>query len=110
MPEITFRPSGETITVDINTKILAAAIRHKIDIRYGCAACQCGTCGIAVLLEGSDAELSPMRDDERALLSRMDLSTEGHIRLACQTRIIDGHLTVDLDFQHSYSPDQGEDD
>lgn len=49
----------------------------------------------------------PMADDERALLSTMNLPTDGSVRLGCQTRIKDGQVDVDLDFQDEYSPDKG---
>ena len=90
--------------MDENTKVLVAAIRNKIDIRYGCASCRCGTCGIKVDPETVE-NLKPMRQDEIGLLERMGLPTDGHIRLACQARIIKGEANVDLAFQLEYSPD-----
>lgn len=102
MPQILFTPSQQKVEVKENTKILAAAIRAKEPIRYGCSACQCGTC--AVQIDGT-GHLSPMKDDERALLSKMNLSTAGDIRLSCQARIMDGLVAVDLTFQDTYSPD-----
>lgn len=105
MPKVTFEPGGTTVTVEPSTKILAAATRNKVRIRFGCASCRCGTCGIKV----AGGTLSPMKDDEKALLTRMALETDGSIRLACQARIVDGETVVDLDFQDTYSPDQGED-
>ena len=106
MPTVTFKPVGTCVTVDPNTKLLVAATRNKVAIRFGCASCRCGTCGVKV---AGAAELTPMKPDEKALLKRMDLATDGTIRLACQTRILDGAVEVDLDFQDTYSPDQGED-
>ena len=107
MPKITFLPSGDTYEANENAKVLAIAIRNKVPIRYGCASCRCGTCGVR--LSGS-AELSGMNTNERELLTRMGLPTEGNIRLACQTKILQGDLTVDLAFQDEYSPDQMEAD
>lgn len=94
-----------TIEVDQNTKILAAATRAKVPIRFGCAACRCGTCGVSI---SGDGELSAMAADEKDLLGRMSLPLDGTARLACRTRIVAGEMTVDLDFQDTYSPDQGE--
>jgi ferredoxin len=105
MPTVVFLPSGQEVEAAPGTKILAAAIKGKVDIRYGCAACRCGTCGISV---SGSAALRPMESDEQALLQRMSLPTDGHVRLACRTRIDDGTVVVDLDFQETYSPDQGE--
>ena len=106
MPSVTFKPVGTSVTVEPNTKLLVAATRNKVAIRFGCASCRCGTCGVKV---AGNAQLTPMKADEKALLQRMDLETDGTIRLACQTRVLDGDVVVDLAFQDTYSPDQGED-
>ena len=105
MAKIKFNPQSVEIEVETNTKILSAAMRAKVPIRYGCAACKCGTCGVQVEVNG---ELSTMASDEKTLLGRMNLATDGTIRLACRARIIKGEVLVDLDFQETYSPDQGE--
>lgn len=101
MPKVTFQPQQITVEVDPNTKILVAATRNKVKIRFGCASCRCGTCGVAV----SGGQLTKMRPDERALLERMGLPLDGSVRLACQTRVEAGETTVDLAFQDTYSPD-----
>ena len=106
MPEIVFLPKNIKVDAEPNMKILVAAIRNKVDIRFGCAACQCGTCGIALLLDAAQEEVNPMEEDEKKLLHRMGLSTQGDIRLACRARILSGTVTVDLGFQQTYSPDQ----
>jgi ferredoxin len=106
VPKVRFIPVGQEFDVEPSTKLLAVAIRNKVKIRFGCASCRCGTCGVAV----AGGTLSPMRPDEKALLAKMALPTDGTVRLACQTRIVSGTVTVDLDFQDTYSPDQGEDD
>jgi ferredoxin len=90
-----------------NTKVLAAANKNKIPIRFGCASCRCGTCAVAVEL-GANGEVKPMQADEKALLTRMRLATDGSVRLACQTRILAGKIAIDLAFQDTYSPDQGD--
>ena len=104
MPKITFVPDNITADVEPNTKLLVAATRQKLKIRYGCASCRCGTCGVAV----SGGILAPMREAERQLLQRMGLNIDGSVRLACQSRVIDGSVTVDLAFQNTYSPDEGD--
>lgn len=111
MPKLKFSPRGAPAVeavVEPNTKILAAANRLKVPIRFGCASCRCGTCGVAV----AGGQLSPMRPDEKALLERMGLASNGTVRLACQARVVDGDVAVDLAFQDTYSPDQldGEDE
>jgi ferredoxin len=103
MPQLIFQPLNVSVDVAPNTKILVAANRQKVSMRYGCAACRCGTCGVKV----AGGELTPMRDEERALLQRMGLALDGSVRLACQARVVDGTTVVDLDFQDTYSPDDG---
>jgi ferredoxin len=103
MPTLRFLPQGQTITVEPQTKILVAANKNKIDLRYGCGAARCGTCGIKV----SGGELAPMTEAEKTLLTRLKLSLDGNIRLACQTRVISGDVDVDLGFQDEYSSDIG---
>ncbi|SMF46301.1 2Fe-2S iron-sulfur cluster-binding protein [Pseudobacteriovorax antillogorgiicola] len=102
MPRVIFKPSGNVSEVPENTKILVAANRIKQDIEFGCASCRCGTCGVRI--RGS---LSPMKANEKDLLEKMHLSLDGTIRLACQARVLDSDVEVDLDFQREYSPDQG---
>lgn len=106
MPKVTFLPQKLAFDAEPNTKLLVTANRNKVPIRFGCASCRCGTCGVRV---SGTAELSKMKDDESALLTRMGLAVDGTIRLACQTRIMAGDVTVDLDFQNEYSPDDGDD-
>ena len=105
MPEIIFNPARITAIVPATTKILAAAVRHQVAIRHGCAACQCGTCAVAVEAAASQ-DLNPPGPEEKKLLAKMGLPTSGHIRLACQARILSGTVAVDLNYQLSYSPDQ----
>ncbi len=108
MATIVFLPSQQSITVEENTKILVAARRAKVDIRFGCASCRCGTCAVAV--DASEATLSPPKDNERSLLETMKLPSDGSIRLACQARILTGTASVDISFQDRYSPDSGLDE
>jgi hypothetical protein len=39
------------------------------------------------------------------LLTRLKLNVDGTHRLACQARVMDGSVDVDLAFQDEYSPD-----
>lgn len=102
MSKLVFLPQNISIDVEANTKILAVAIRNKIPIRFGCAACQCGTCGVSLKVEG---EVSEMKANEKLLLTQMQLPTDGTVRLACQTKVISGLVQVDLNFQTQYDPD-----
>jgi len=105
MPSIKFLPQDSVVPAEQDTKILLVAIRSKIPIRYGCGACRCGTCAVAVT-----GPMKPMARDEEALLTRMHLPTDGSVRLACRARIDDGDVTVDLDFQNTYNPADANDD
>lgn len=109
MPTFTFIPQNVSIDVEENVKLLVAARRARVPIRFGCAACSCGTCAVAVKPSDKDG-LTPMRDNEKNLLNRMKLPIDGSVRLSCQARIQSGTCVVDLDFQETYSPDQGDDE
>ena len=102
MPKVLFLPSGVEIEVASGTKLLAAGTRAKVPIRFGCGSCRCGTCAVAIVVRG---EVLPMVEDETALLAKMGLATDGSVRLACRTRVVDGEVDVDLAFQDTYSPD-----
>ena len=104
MAEFVFKPCNKAVNVGTGCKILVAARKGKVKMRYGCVSCRCGTCAVKV---EPAANLVPMADDERALLTNMHLPTDGSIRLGCQTRIKDGTVNIDIDFQDKYSPDKG---
>lgn len=106
MPKLFFTPVGVNFEVESNTKILAAANRNRVVMRFGCASCRCGTCAVKV---SAHENLSPMKSDEKNLLERMKLDLDGSVRLACQARIMQSEVTVDLAFQDTYSSDQGND-
>lgn len=101
MPRVEFIPSGIGIDVDEGTKVLVAARRAKIDIRFGCGACRCGTC--AVKISGVE-NLSEMGEDEKTLLTRIGLPTDGTVRFTCRAKVMTGTVTADLDFQNTYTP------
>jgi ferredoxin len=104
--KVTFVPSNVSFEAEEKSKLLAVALKNKVKIQYGCASCRCGTCGVAIRGGG----LSPMKGNEQQLLERMKLPLDGSVRLACQARVESGEVVVDLDFQGTYSPDQGDDD
>ena len=92
MPKITFTPSNQSVEVNDNAKILAAAIRSKIVIRYGCASCRCGTCGVKIanFANLSDRSLSPMREDEKEYLqdySLILLKNDDRIRVPMKEKV-----------------------
>lgn len=106
MPQITFEPSHTEVDVEPNTKILLAARKGKVPLRYGCASCRCGTCAVQV---SNKEALSAMRPDEEALLKRIGLPLDGSVRLSCQARI-SSDVAIDISFQDTYSPDDIEGD
>lgn len=105
MAILRFLPDGQEITAESGIKVLVAARKHKIPIRFGCASCRCGTC--AVRIQPSSG-VSPMEEEERALLDRMGLELSGDIRLSCRAKVKDSDLMIDLGFQDTYSPDDYE--
>ena len=105
MPKVSFLPKGESVDIPEDAKLLAAAIRAKTNIRYGCSACRCGTCGV-LIVKGKE-ELSVPKENEISLLTTMKLPLDGSVRLACQSRLGGGDVIVDLAFQNIYSPDSG---
>ena len=54
---VTVKPSGRTFTVDSDETVLAAALRHGLNLPYGCKNGACGTCK-GRIVEGS-VELGP---------------------------------------------------
>ncbi len=94
------------------SKLLVAAIKNKIEIRYGCSACRCGTCGVAVQAAAPDlkSSLSEMTSQEKDLLEKMSLPLDGSVRLACQARVLASGVEADLSFQSTYSPDDALED
>jgi ferredoxin len=108
MTKLTFIPLNKTIDSVTDQKLLITARKNQIPIRFGCASCRCGTCGIHV---SPPEAFHPMSPDEAALLERMRLPTTGEVRLACQAKqkgSIDA--VIDLSFQDTYSPDDGDGD
>jgi len=108
MAKLTFLPINKTIEAVEDQKLLVLARKNHVNIRFGCASCRCGTCGVKVSPREAFTEMS---SDEAALLQRMKLPTTGEVRLACQARqTAKCDAVIDLDFQDSYSPDDGDGD
>ena len=103
MGKVKFIPSNLEGDFESNTKILKSALSLNTGIRFGCSSCRCGQCGVRIT-KGKES-LSPMKENEKELLSEMNLDTTGEIRLACQARIAETEVEVDLDFQDEYDPD-----
>lgn len=92
-------PTQVEVEANENDKILKVAIKNKVKIRYGCGACQCGTCAVRVL---EPENVYSMENDEKSLLEKMGLPSTGEVRLACRAKIKKDTTTVDLDFQSTY--------
>jgi ferredoxin len=105
MPKITFLPQQISIDVEPQTKILAAANKLKVGLRFGCGAARCGTCGVKI-----KGTVAPKNSQESQLLTRLKLNDDETIRLACQTRVLESDIEVDLGFQDEYSSDIGFED
>ena len=102
MPIVIFEPENIRVEADSNSKILAVAIRNKINIRYGCGALRCGTCGIKINCE--KGALSEITDDEQSMLNQLGLKASAGYRMACRAKILDGEVAANLDSQHDYDP------
>ncbi len=107
MPKVKFHPSQNTAEVEANTKLLLSGRKAAVDIRFGCAACRCGTCAVKVL-EGAQ-NLSAPKKDEEGLLQKLKLPLDGTVRLACEARV-NGDCSIDLSFQDDYTPHIGFDE
>lgn len=104
---VLFKPGGQQVDVEPETRILAAARRANAPIRFMCSSLRCGTCAIRV--DVTAGSLSGMADDELRMLRRLKLSTDGSIRMACRARVLSGTVKVDLNFQESYDPSDNDD-
>lgn len=93
MPSITFQPEDKTFEVLENTKVLAVAVKNKVEISFSCGACQCGLCFFNV--EGN-AQLSEIEPEEKKMLGLLDHPTDGSVRMACKTKILNGNLVANL--------------
>ncbi|MCY4381488.1 MAG: 2Fe-2S iron-sulfur cluster-binding protein [Proteobacteria bacterium] len=113
MPQITFATSLDpdhqnsvTVSKAVGTKVLASALQAKTHIRYGCSAARCGTCAIEV----TSGQLSEMKSQEKILLKKMKILNGHKIRLACQARLTEEDVAINLGFQKTYNPADSEDD
>jgi ferredoxin len=104
MPFVRFKPKNISIEVDSRTKILVSARKAGVPIRFGCASARCGTCAVRITPSEAVCEMDVI---ERALLERMKLPLDGTVRLSCQARV-SADVEVDMDFQDTYSPDDGD--
>ncbi len=105
MATVYFNVGPKSIEVDEGIKLLVAARKAQVEIRFGCASCRCGTCAVKVNVQ--NGKLSPMKAEEKDLLAKMLLPLDGSVRLACQARALAGDIYVDLNFQSQYDPGQG---
>ena len=87
--DITFLPSGRTVTVRTGTTVLDASRRAGVPIRTRCdGKASCLMCKVMPRSGG----LTPLNGNERLKLAGLD--REG-IRLACQARIV-GKTAVEV--------------
>jgi ferredoxin len=108
MAKLTFTPGEIVVDAVDGQKLLVTARKNKINIRFGCASCKCGTCAVKI---GNPGAFHPMQEDEQKLLNRMRLSVTGEVRLACQAKASASvDTSVDISFQDTYSPDDGDGD
>ncbi|WP_308639131.1 2Fe-2S iron-sulfur cluster-binding protein [Paenibacillus silvisoli] len=89
--QITFLPSGRSVTVRAGTTVLDAARRAGVPIRTRCdGKAACLMCKVTA--PNSSNGLSPLNDNERYKLAGLDRSGT---RLACQARVF-GRAVVEV--------------
>lgn len=94
MPVVTIKPSGKTIDVVNGTTLLAAAISAGEAISHKCEGkAECGSCHIFVL-EGRKS-VSRIAAAENAKLDSI-IGIGSKSRLACQTKVGDEDVTIEL--------------
>ncbi len=96
MPKIKFQnpeAPNETFDAPVGLSILESAVDHGVPLNHDCGGnCACTTCRVWV--EKGAEILSPMSEDERALLEANE-KLEPHARLGCQCRMIaEGEVVV----------------
>ncbi len=93
MPNVTFQPSGNTISVSTGTKLLDAAKQAEIEINSPCGTK--GTCGQCIVrIVSGEANTS-----DRGMLSQKAIKA-GYVH-ACKTCITEMDVTIDIPEQVS---------
>ena len=81
MATLTILSTNQQIPITPGISILNTLLRNDVKIPHKCGGkMQCGTCKIAII---SGDGLSPMKEDEKFRLSKVD--SKENDRLACQT-------------------------
>lgn len=89
--EIKFMPGTTRVMAQQNRTLLEIAESNQQKIESGCRMGMCGADPVLIL--AGENNVSPLKDDEKATLSRLGLGTNA--RLACMCRVR-GPVTVDL--------------
>jgi len=94
MPVVTIKPSGKTIDVANGTTLLAAVMNAGETIAHKCEGkAECGSCHIFVL-EGRKS-VSKIAAAENSQLDNI-VGIGSKSRLACQTKVGDEDVTIEL--------------
>ncbi|NHN29500.1 2Fe-2S iron-sulfur cluster-binding protein [Paenibacillus agricola] len=93
MPSIIFQTSGKTIEVAQDANLLRTSIRYEGSVPYKCGGGICGTCRVRIV-DGHE-NLSKIMKKEVDRLGNEKIN-QG-FRLACQTFITSGDITVAWD-------------
>src|SRR5579885_1241559 len=93
---ITLLPVDKRFTCGEDETILAAALRHGINLRYGCKHGGCGTCK-ALIVEGE------VDQSEASTFALMDFEREQGMALLCSAYPL-GDIAIELsDYEESES-------
>ncbi|MDP3842235.1 MAG: 2Fe-2S iron-sulfur cluster-binding protein [Oxalobacteraceae bacterium] len=94
MPVVTIKPSGKTIDVASGTTLLEAVMNAGEVIAHKCEGkAECGSCHIS-MLEGRKS-VSRIAAAENSQLDRL-IGIGSKSRLACQTKVGDEDVTIEL--------------
>jgi len=92
-PAITFLPCGLRVSCAPGESVFEVARRSGIAVATACVGrASCGLCRVKVVA-GED-HLTPFSADERKHLGNVYFINK--VRLACQARVLDGEVTVDV--------------
>jgi ferredoxin len=92
---VSIEPLKQTIEVEPNELLLSAINKQRLNVPFLCGGKGlCATCHV-YLREGTEANASPITPQEEATL-RAITGSRPNSRLACQTRVLQSGLTVEV--------------
>jgi 2Fe-2S ferredoxin len=94
LPHETLCPGGAEIEADPGKSVLDTLLEHGIEVEHACEkSCACTTCHV-IVRQGFDA-LNPAEEKEEDMLDKA-WGLAPTSRLACQTRVTNANLVVEI--------------